>query len=60
MELREFYMQLLRKAEPLAVHRERMKGNLVRFAEGHVDIATSRLREVLQGLQNETGKCYLM
>ena len=58
MELKEFYVKLLKKADPLAVHRERMKGNLVRFAEGHVDIATSRLKEVLQGRPNGPGTCY--
>ncbi|KAB5580955.1 hypothetical protein GE09DRAFT_1084343 [Coniochaeta sp. 2T2.1] len=50
MELRNFYVQLLKKAEPLAIHRERMKGNLVQFAEGHVDITSLRVKEVLQGL----------
>jgi hypothetical protein len=50
MELRDFYVQLLKKAEPMAIHRERIEGNLVQFAEGHVDITTPRVKEVLQGL----------
>jgi hypothetical protein len=50
IELRDFYVQLLKKAEPLAIHRERIEGNLVQFAEGHVDITTPRVKEVLQGL----------
>lgn len=50
-ELREFYVQLLKKAEPLAIHRARRKGKLVQFADGHVDITTPRMKDVLQGLQ---------
>lgn len=50
MELKEFYVQLFKKAETLAIHRERLKGNLVHFAEGYVDIITPRVKEVLQGL----------
>lgn len=50
MELKEFYVQLCKKAETLAIHRERLKGNLVQFAEGYVDIITPRVKEVLQGL----------
>jgi uncharacterized protein YhaN len=50
MELRDFHLQLLKKAEPLAIHRERIEGNLAQFAEGHVDIITPRVKEVLRGL----------
>lgn len=50
MELKDFYVQLLKKADPLAIHRERIEGNLVHFAEGHVDIITPRVKEVLHGL----------
>lgn len=50
MELSEFYLQLFKKAETLAIHRERLKGNLVQFAEGYVDIITPRVKEVLEGL----------
>lgn len=50
MELKEFYVQLFKKAETLAIHQERLKGNLVQFAEGYVDIITPRVKEVLQGL----------
>lgn len=50
MELRGIYGQLLKKSDPLTIHRERVKGNLARFAEGHVDIITPRAKELLQGL----------
>lgn len=50
IELKEFYMQLFKKAEPLEIHRERREGNLLQFAEGHVDITTPRVKEVLQSL----------
>lgn len=50
MELSKFYLQLMKSAEPLTVHRERMKGNLVQFVEGRVDIITPRVKELLQGL----------
>lgn len=50
MELSTFYLQLMKNAEPLAVHRERMKGNLVHFAEGRVDVITPRVKKLLQGL----------
>ncbi|KAI8710842.1 hypothetical protein NCS52_01526900 [Fusarium sp. LHS14.1] len=51
MDLRNFYVQLFKKAEPLVIHCERMKGNLVQFAERHVDITTLRIKELLQGLR---------
>jgi hypothetical protein len=47
VELSDFYLQLLKNAELLAIHRERIEGNLVQFAEGHVDITTLRVKEVL-------------
>lgn len=50
MELRSFYLQLLKKAEPLAIHRERIAGTLVQFAEDHVDSMTPRVKRVLQDL----------
>lgn len=47
MELRDFYMQLLKKEEPLAIHQERIEGNLVQFTKGHLNIITPREKEVL-------------
>lgn len=50
MELRDFYLQLFKEAEPLAIHRERMAGTLAQFAEDHVDSMTPRVKELLHGL----------
>lgn len=50
MELRDMYGQLLKKSDPSEIHQERMKGNLARFAEGHVDIVTPRVKKLLKGL----------
>jgi hypothetical protein len=50
MDLRDFYVQLLKKVEPSAIHRERMKGNLMQYAEGYVDNMTTGVKEVLHGL----------
>ncbi|KAF6792634.1 hypothetical protein CMUS01_16149 [Colletotrichum musicola] len=50
MELRDFYVQLLKKVEPLVIHRERVKGNLAQYAEGHVYVTNPRVKEVLEGL----------
>jgi hypothetical protein len=50
MELRNIYVQLFEKAEPMETYCERMKGNLVQFAERHVDGMTLRIKELLQGL----------
>lgn len=50
LELRLFYGLLLKKAEPLTVHRERMEGNMVQFAEGHVETITPGVMKLLQGL----------
>ncbi|KAI5460130.1 hypothetical protein BGZ63DRAFT_389571 [Mariannaea sp. PMI_226] len=55
MELNRFYMQLLKKVEPLAVHRERMRGNLMEFAEDYVDTLTPMVKKVLQSLARLTG-----
>lgn len=49
MELRDFYAQLLTKVNPLTVHHERMEGNLLSFARGHIDV-TPRVEAVLQSL----------
>lgn len=50
MELRDIYGQLLKNSHPLEIHQEKMKGNLARFAAGHVDVITPRVKELLQGL----------
>jgi hypothetical protein len=50
LELRSFYVQLFKKAEPMEIYCERMKGNLVQFAERHADTITLRIKELLQGL----------
>ncbi|KAF4331590.1 hypothetical protein FBEOM_14658 [Fusarium beomiforme] len=50
IELRTFYVDLLKKADPMEAHRERMKGNLRQFAERHVDGMTLRIRNLLQDL----------
>ncbi|WZH50245.1 uncharacterized protein QYS62_011489 [Fusarium acuminatum] len=50
MELRNFYMQLFEKTEPMETHRERMEGNLVQFAQRHVNCVTLRIKELLQDL----------
>ncbi|KAM0542742.1 hypothetical protein ACHAPJ_012675 [Fusarium lateritium] len=50
MELKNFYVQLFKKTEPMKTHCERMEGNLVQFAERHVDDMTSRIKGLLQGL----------
>lgn len=49
MELRDFYVQLFKKAQPLAIHRKRMEGSLVQFAGDLVDM-TSRVKKVLYSL----------
>ncbi|UKZ83085.1 hypothetical protein TrVFT333_010887 [Trichoderma virens FT-333] len=51
IELKELYRQLFKKVEPLVIHHERMKGNLVQLAENHVDITAPRMKEVLEGLR---------
>ena len=50
LELRNFYVQLFNKAEPMEIYCERMKGNLVQFAGRHVGSSPLRIRELLQGL----------
>lgn len=50
MELRDFYGLLFEEAQPLVIHREKMEGNMVQFAQGHVDNITQGVMEVLQGL----------
>jgi hypothetical protein len=40
-------VQLLKKVKPLAIHQERIKGNLVQFAKDYVNIITSKVKEVL-------------
>nr|CEG02998.1 unnamed protein product [Fusarium pseudograminearum CS3487] len=50
MELRNVYVKLFEKTEPLEIHRERMKGNLVQFAQRHISGITLRIKELLQGL----------
>jgi hypothetical protein len=50
LELRMFYSQLLKTAEPMETHCERMKGNLLQFADRHVDGMTLRVKKLLQGL----------
>lgn len=52
MELKDFYLQLLEKAEPLTVHRERVRGSLLHFAERRVGNITPRVKELLEGLQS--------
>lgn len=50
IELKEFYVRRFRKAEPMEIHSERMKGNLLQFAERHVNGITLRVKKVLQSL----------
>ncbi|KAF5981690.1 hypothetical protein FBULB1_4628 [Fusarium bulbicola] len=51
IELKEFYMQLFKRVQPLEVHSERVKGILLQFAERHVGSITLRVKKVLQGLE---------
>lgn len=50
IELKEFYMQLFEKAEPMEIHSGRMKGVLLQFAERHVDSMPLRVKKVIQSL----------
>ncbi|PNP84114.1 hypothetical protein FNYG_02802 [Fusarium nygamai] len=50
IELKQFYIQLFEKAEPMEIHCETMKGALLEFAERHVDGMTLRVKKVVQSL----------
>ncbi|KAF4449241.1 hypothetical protein F53441_7460 [Fusarium austroafricanum] len=50
MDLKSLYTQLLQTVEPLEIHGERTKGDLVQFSEQHMDEINPRIRKLLQGL----------